>query len=363
MIIRDDVQLDYCDVLILPQTTTLNSRAEPKIEREFRFKYPKIKLVGFPLMQSNMTQMGNPEVAYTLVNNGCFATLHKFLPTNTIIEYFQRQDLENEENTFVTVGIRNFEDEIKRLREIYTATSARYQILLDVPNAYIPKVHDAVKRLRDSFPEKVIAVGNVATGDETQRLINDGADIVKVGIGPSKVCLTRSQTGVGRPQLSAVIECANAAHQVGGHIIADGGFETNGDFAKALCAGADFLMSGAKFAGTDEASGNIIEKNYFTDEVAYPLVGETLRHKIETKKFKEYYGMSSNRAMVENYGKVVPHASSEGVEGKLVPYVGPTQNVINDIKGAIRSTCTYVGAKKLKDLPRQAIFVKVQRQK
>ena len=276
--------------------------------------------------------------------------------------------------------INQIAKEIENIKEINAKNNKQYfSILLDVPNAYIPEITDCVKQLRELFPSKIIAVGNVCSGDETQKLILAGANFVKVGIGPSQVCDTRIKTGCGRSQLSAVIECANAAHQVNGCIIADGGFKNNGDFCKALVAGADICMSGSMFAGCDEANGEIIEKCYRTNEYEYEQItkegyvkegGLDLSNcKIpdkpiyDYKKFKEYYGMSSFRAQRENYGKVTTTGTSEGVECKLVPYTGPIIDTLNDIAGSLRSCGSYIGAKNIKNFSRQGMFYRVNRLK
>ena len=221
---------------------------------------------------------------------------------------------------------------------------------------------------KQNFNGGLIAVGNVCSGDETQKLILAGANFVKVGIGPSPVCDTRIKTGCGRPQLSAIIECANAAHQVNGYIIADGGFKTNADFCKALVAGADICMSGSMFAGCEEANGKIITKCYRTNEYEIDIdsnmnteIMEPDKPKFEFKQFKEYYGMSSFRAQKENYGKITTTGTSEGVECKLIPYTGSIQNTINDINGSLRSCGSYIGAKNIKSFSRQGMFYKVNR--
>ena len=386
MLIHNDIQLDFDDVLIAPQTTTINHRGEVDIIREFKY----LDVSGIPIISANMTQTGTFDIASKLLENNYFATLHKFYKAEEIIEFIQSQKrknilnglvdccgeyMGNEKNLFVTVGKRNWDEEFKKIETIYEQTGALVSVLLDVPNAYIPEITDCVKQLREFMNEQnchggLIAVGNVCSGDETQKLILAGANFVKVGIGPSPVCDTRIKTGCGRPQLSAIIECANAAHQVNGYIIADGGFKTNADFCKALVAGADICMSGSMFAGCEEAHGNVIEKCFRTNEyeieyewdtVGQILIPVTNKPKFEFKKFKEYYGMSSFRAQKENYGKVTTTGTSEGVECKLVPYTGPIQNTINDINGSLRSCGSYIGAKNIKTFSRQGTFYKVNR--
>lgn len=378
MIIHNDIQLDFDDVLIAPQTTTINHRGEVDIVRE----YKHLEVFGVPIISANMTQTGTFAVASKLLENEFFATLHKFYKTEEIIDFIEGQKKKeiiyggidgcgyycgNEKNLFVTVGKRNWEDEFKKIETIYEKTGALVSVLLDVPNAYIPEIVDCVKQLREfmnkqDFHGGLIAVGNVCSGDEVQKLILAGANFVKIGIGPSPVCDTRIKTGCGRPQLSAIIECANAAHQVGGYIIADGGFKTNADFCKALVAGADMCMSGSMFAGCEESNGKVITKCYSTNE--YYMNGDEPifdRPIFETKKFKEYYGMSSFRAQRENYGKVTKTGTSEGVECKLIPYTGPIQDTINDICGSLRSCGSYIGAKNIKTFSRQGMFYRVNR--
>ena len=386
MIIINDTQLDFDDVLIAPQTTTINHRGEVDIVRD----YKHLDVSGIPIMSANMTQTGTYPVATALLDYGMFATLHKFYKKEDIKTFILLLKKEgilhggvdgcgcyegNEKNLFITVGKRNWEEEFKKIEYIYKETGSIVSVLLDVPNAYIPEITDCVKQLREFMDKQdcgggLIAVGNVCSGDETQKLILAGANFVKVGIGPSPVCDTRIKTGCGRPQLSAIIECANAAHQVGGYIIADGGFKTNADFCKALVAGAEICMTGSMFAGSSEANGKIIEKCFRTNEYeiewewdnltenGIPYIGKP---KYEFKKFKEYYGMSSFRAQKENYGEVTKTGTSEGVEGKLIPYTGPIKITLDDIAGSLRSCGSYIGAKNIKSFSRQGMFYKVNR--
>ncbi|CAJ0610702.1 unnamed protein product [Cylicocyclus nassatus] len=318
MIIHNDVQLDFDDVLIAPQTTTINHRGDVEIVRE----YKHLGVCGIPIISANMTQTGTFAVASKLLENEFFATLHKFYKADQIIEFIKEQKEKdiiyggidgcgeyygNEKNLFITVGKRNWEEEFKKVETVYKETGALVSVLLDVPNAYIPEIVDCVKQLREFMNKQ------------------NFHDFVKVGIGPSPVCDTRIKTGCGRPQLSAIIECANAAHQVGGYIIADGGFKTNADFCKALVAGADMCMSGSMFAGCEESNGEKIQKWYKTEEVD----PDTLKNKITYKFFKEYYGMSSFRAQRENYGKVTSTGTSEGVECGSVTATRAILNAMN----------------------------------
>jgi len=362
-----DVQLDYSDVLIAPQTTTINHRGEVEVVREFK------QLKDFkccPIMNSNMTQMGNFEVAKALLENDMIACIHKFYNGGQIKEFLDNNPQCNKRTFFVTIGLRNQDEEITKLQMIEDS-KYKHSIMIDVPNAYIPDVEKLVKRIHQTFPERYIAVGNVCTADRTQELLKAGANIIKLNVGPSKVCRTRFNTGCGRPALSTVIECANAAHQVGGLVIADGGFNEIGDFCKALVAGADICMSGCFFAGCDEASGDVIEKMYRTNEYEWEdmnacndepyVLPDPIKPIYEMKKFKEYYGMSSFRAQDENYGKRTTTGTSEGVESKLIPYTGSIIDTINAIKGGIRSCGSYIGAKNVKNFSRQGSFYRVNR--
>lgn len=372
-----DVQLDYSDVLIAPQTTNINHRGEVEVVREFKH------LEDFkccPVMNSNMTQMGNFEVAKSLLENDMIGCIHKFYTKEEIYDFLTKNPQCNKKTFFVTIGLRNQDEEIEKL-EYIEYTNFKHSILIDVPNAYIPAVEELVKKVRKIFPSRIIAVGNVCTADRTQELLKAGANIIKLNVGPSKVCRTRFQTGCGRPALSTVIECANAAHQVGGLVIADGGFNEIGDFCKAFVAGADICMSGCFFAGCDEAAGEIITKIYETNEFTgtwvdnqgyyhstedginkNTFIGLTEKQrKHEIKYFKEYYGMSSFRAQQENYGQKTTTGTSEGVEGKLIPYTGPIIDTINAIKGGIRSCGSYIGAKNIKNFSRQGSFYRVNR--
>jgi GMP reductase len=236
-------------------------------------------------------------------------------------------------------------------------------VCMDIANGYSDHFAQHVRKVREAFPNLVIIAGNVVTREMTEELILSGADIVKVGIGPGSVCTTRIQTGVGYPQLSAVIECADAAHGLGGHIIADGGCTCPGDVAKAFAGGADFVMLGGMLAGHDQGGGEIIEKFYATNELEYE-VGEHLdnrKQKVERKQFVQFYGMSSDAANTKHFGGLKDYRSSEGRE-VLVPYRGSVSDTVQDLLGGIRSTCTYAGAKKLKQLSKCTTFVRCTQQ-
>merc|ERR1712217_397776 len=212
---------------------------------------------------------------------------------------------------------------------------------VDVANGYAEAFVQCIRDLRKRFPEVTIMAGNVVTKEMTEELIFSGADIVKVGIGPGSVCTTRKQTGVGYPQLSAVLECADGAHGLGGRIISDGGCTCPGDVAKACGAGADFVMLGGMLAGHEECAGEVVQEG---DDY-----------------FKVFYGMSSDTAMKKHAGGVAEYRSSEGKTVK-VPYRGPIDETVRDIMGGMRSACTYIGADKIEELPTRTTFIRVTQQ-
>lgn len=362
--VKDEIQLDFDDVLIEPRISTINHRAEVDIIRTFK----DLKMRCVPIMSANMTQTGTFDVARELLKNKYCATLHKFYSASDIVAFLNSLSAEALEDDkvdgciaarrlFLTVGVRKWESEVTRLETIKNACTADYSVLIDVPSAYIPRIKDCVHLLRQKFPEKVIAVGNVCTPEQAQELILAGANIVKVGIGPSVVCNTRIKTGCGRPQLSAILDCAPYVHVVGGYVIADGGIKENADFCKAFVAGADFCMSGSKLAGCAESAGEVIEKLYDTNEID-PKTG---KHIIKKELYKDFYGMSSLRAQDENYGETTKSGTSEGVESKLIPYTGPIINTLNDISGSLRSCGSYISAHNIEDFSKNGVFYRVNR--
>ena len=375
MRIENEVLLDYSDVLIRPKRSTLGSRKDVNLNRQFTFRnykpyvdtnvlpdgYPLVykqeHYHGIPIMAANMDGVGTFEQADVLANLGMFTCLVKTYSADEIADYFSTNSIRTE-HVAVSIGI-TAKDEMK-FHNVYDKVGSNVKyVCVDVANGYSERFVDYVKTLRENYPEIVIIAGNVVTADQTQELILNGADIVKVGIGPGSVCTTRIQTGVGYPQLSAVIECADAAHGLGGHIIADGGCTCPGDVAKAFAAGADFVMLGGMLAGHDEGGGEVIEKYYLTDE----LEGNTQQcnRKVETKRFVQFYGMSSDAANTKHFGGLKNYRSSEGRE-VLVPYRGAVADTIQNILGGIRSTCTYVGANQLKQLTKCTTFVRVNNQ-
>lgn len=373
--IRDNVELDFCDVLFRPKRTTLNSRSEADVYRPYKFKYATKNITSCGIMASNMATTGTFEMAKVLQKNKCFCCLQKhytyeelydFLTDNGAQAKTYDDKLCGNDYIFITSGIKD-EDYVK-VTKILDKNLCN-NLCIDIANGYIPKLLEYVRKIRQNYPNIVIMVGNVVTGDMTQDLILNGADIVKVGIGPGSVCTTRKLTGVGRPQLSAILECSDAAHGVGGLICADGGCTCAGDIAKAYGAGADFVMIGGMLAGTDESAGEVIERLYKTGEYNfvydYHSVDEVRiepsKAKYQLKQFKQFYGMSSQLAQEKHFGGMAKYRASEGKVVE-VPYKGHAENIIQEILGGIRSTMSYIGAKRLKDIPKCTTFYKVNRQ-
>ena len=339
MRIEEDLKLDYSDVLIRPKRSELTSRKEVQVIREIQFRNGDSWL-GCPIVAANMDTVGTPEMGIELTKHNMITCLSKYVGEN------RRYDVhEKENNIAISFGMTQKDrDNLLGGMMGFTDFIMPYRfICLDVANGYTQKFVDYVKEVREEWPEKTIIAGNVATAEMTEALLLAGADIVKVGIGPGSVCTTRKITGVGYPQLSAVIECADAAHGIGGHIMADGGCQSPGDVAKAFCAGADFVMLGGMLAGHDECAGDI-------------------EHCIETgEDHMVFYGMSSDTAMNKHSGGVATYRASEGKTVR-VPYRGPVKNTIQQILGGVRSCATYIGASSIKDMPKCATFVKVNRQ-
>ncbi len=332
MLIEQDLKLDFKDVLIRPKRSKLASRRDVSLERTFKFKHSQYTWTGVPIMAANMDGVGTIEMAKSLAKHKMFTCLVKSYDQVSYLDAVEQID----RNFFAVSTGTNQNDWDKLVRALNVYPEIQF-VCIDVANGYSEYFGDFVAKVRSLYPEKTIIAGNVVTADMTQELILRGADIVKVGIGPGSVCTTRIQTGVGYPQLSAIIECADAAHGLGGHIIADGGCTCPGDVAKAFGAGADFVMSGGMFAGHDEGGGHI-ENGHVT-----------------------FYGMSSETAMNKHDGGVAEYRSSEGRTVK-VPYKGPVNNTVLDLLGGIRSSCTYVGAESLKNLSKCTTFIRVTQQ-
>jgi GMP reductase len=352
MRIEFDEKLDFSDVLIRPKRSTLASRKEVDLQREYTFKHSKQTWKGIPIMAANMDGVGTITLAKSLQEHGLFTCLVK---SYSVQDVTMQSHVLNPEHFAVSTGTSK--KDFESLKETLKLNPAIKFICIDVANGYSEHFGAFVQKVRETYPSHVIIAGNVVTADMTQELILRGADIVKVGIGPGSVCTTRIQTGVGYPQLSAIIECADAAHGLGAHIISDGGCTCPGDVAKAFGAGADFVMLGGMFAGHDEGGGQVITEYHNTHQ-RNSVTHEPIYKEL---KFVEFYGMSSSTAMIKHHGEVAEYRSSEGRTVKI-PYKGQVETTIKDILGGIRSTCTYVGAPTLKQLSKCTTFIRVHRQ-
>ena len=355
MRIERDIKLDYADVLFRPKRSTMGSRKEVDLHRTYTFRNSGKTYSGLPIMAANMDGVGTFGMALPLAKNGMFTCLAKSYEPAEIWDWFNNNPNKDDLAQTIAVSTGITDIDFERVQATLKLNRAIDYVCIDVANGYSERFIDFVKRFREEYPNITIIAGNVVTPDITEELILNGADVVKVGIGPGSVCTTRVKTGVGYPQLSAVIECADAAHGLGGHIIADGGCTCPGDVAKAFGAGADFVMLGGMLAGTDQGGGEVITKTFYTDErITSAATGS--RHTVE-KKFVKFYGMSSNAAQ-EKHGGTKEYRASEG-RVVTVPYKGSIEPVIGDILGGLRSTCTYVGAKSLKELSKRTTFVQV----
>lgn len=339
MLIEYDIKLGFKDVMFRPKRSTLKSRSEVSLQREFTFLHAQNKWEGIPIIAANMDTVGTFEMATVLAQAGLMTAIHKHYSVAQWADFFKNANENIVHHIAVSSGTS--EDDAKKLDYLIKQHPQLKFICIDVANGYSEHFVDFVKQTRDRYPSKVIMAGNVVTGEMVEELLLSGADIIKVGIGPGSVCTTRIKTGVGYPQLSAVIECADAAHGLGGQIISDGGCKVPGDVAKAFGGGADFVMLGGMLAGHDESGGEMVVEG--------------------DKKFKLFYGMSSDTAMNKHAGGVAEYRASEGKTVKI-PYRGSVNATIQDILGGLRSTCTYVGASRLKELTKRTTFIRVQEQ-
>lgn len=295
-------------------------------------------------MIANMDSTGTFEMCSVVSNKGVITCLHKYYSPAQILDFCA-----NNRHTvpYIAVSAGTGQDDFATISAVFEGQKELPEaeqinfICLDVANGYSEGFVETVRRYRATFPRATLIAGNVVTGEMTEELILSGADIVKIGIGPGSVCTTRIQTGVGYPQLSAVIECSDAAHGLGGMVISDGGCTCPGDFAKAFGGGADFVMSGGMFSGHDESGGELIQRS--------------------NGLFKVFYGMSSTTAMQKHSGGVAEYRSSEGKTVE-VPYRGPVAATLQDILGGLRSACTYVGASTIKEMSKRTTFVRCTQQ-
>ena len=334
MRIERDLKLTFDDVLIRPKRSTLISRSDVNLVREFTFRHTEETWDGVPIVAANMDTTGLFSIAEILQGHKMLTCTQKFYSTQEFADAW-----ENGVNSeFVAVTCGSTDESFELLKRKMATNKGLKMICIDVANGYREVFLNFVRKVRGEFSEKIIIAGNVATREMTEALILAGADIVKVGIGPGSVCTTRKVAGVGYPQLSAISECADAAHGLNGHVMSDGGCSSPGDVAKAFAAGADFVMLGGMLAGHDESGGELIEDG--------------------GGSYKSFYGMSSAKALETHYGGIADHRAPEGKEVR-VPYRGPLEVTVQSILGGLRSACSYVGARRIKDLPKCTTFIKV----
>ncbi len=338
MRIENEPKLDFKDVLIRPKRSTLKSRKDVDITREFTFKWSGKKFKGVPIIAANMDGVGTFEMAKAFIKegNGLTVALHKHYDLVGLQAFYKKN---SHKSVWYSIGM--VKDDEEKLAAFVKAGGKPDKICVDVANGYSEHFLSFVKSMREKMPDVTIMAGNVVTGEMVEELILSGVDVVKVGIGPGSVCTTRKMTGVGYPQLSATIECADAAHGLGGLICADGGCTVPGDIAKAFGGGADFVMLGGMLAGHQQSEQEVVE--------------------IGGEKFLQFYGMSSDTAMKKHKGGVAEYRASEGKTVKI-PYRGSIEGTLQDILGGVRSTCTYVGARRLKDLSKCTTFIRVGQQ-
>ncbi len=344
MVIEEDFKLDFSSVLIRPKRSTLKSRKEVDLFRTTIFRNSKEEYIGIPIMAANMDGVGTFKIADALAKHNLFTCLVKTYSVNELVSFFDcdDSDLRYDRRENVAMSIGTSDDDLQKFCNVMELSDGAVKYLcVDVANGYTEMFSNFIYQLRLNFSKLVIIAGNVVTGDMTQELILNGADIVKCGIGPGSVCTTRIQTGVGYPQLSSVIECADAAHGLGGHIIADGGCVSSGDVAKAFGGGADFVMLGGMLSGHDEGGGEYILEDDNPEPIGV-----------------KFYGMSSETANEKHFGGLKDYRASEGKE-VIVPYRGRIDDTVQTILGGVRSSCTYVGARRIKDLTKCTTFVKV----
>jgi GMP reductase len=345
-IISEKIYLDFKNVLIRPRQSSLSSRNQVDLTRTIfagDFPHSTEYWSGVPIIAANMDTIGTLDVFDTLRHFNMITALHKFNTLDILKSYetssdYKLSDFNN--NFMISIGMRD--DDLQRIKDIKAHYNFK-MICIDVANGHMTEFIKFCAKVRALYPEKIIVAGNVANPDVVKVLIEEGkVDIVKVGIGPGSACLTRSKTGVGVPQLTNILECADMAHKCGGYLIADGGITCPGDMAKAFAAGADFVMCGGVFSGHDENPGDVITEN-------------------DGKSYKLFYGMSSEHAMKTHFGKMNDYRSSEGRVIR-VPYRGPLEHTVKDYLGGLRSTCTYVDAKNLSELFTKAEFIRVTQQ-
>jgi GMP reductase len=364
--IINELKLDFDDVLIKPKRSMLSSRSDVNLIREFKFVNTHKALSCVPIMVANMDSVGTIDMANTLCPEKTVVCLHKHYDQQKLINLYNNLDISFRDLVFYSTGTSPVD--IHKLEYVFSQIINYVpNICLDVANGYTEQFVKTAKHIRKLYPDAIIMAGNVVTPEMTEELIIHGkVDIVKVGIGSGSVCTTRLKTGVGYPQLSAVMECADAAHGLGAHVCSDGGCKTPADICKALGGNADFVMLGGMLAGTDCCEGEweyeyrraIVDNNGKTLQEWWQPIDPEYKEPEKRKKSLKFYGMSSKEAMNKHHGGVANYRTSEG-RCINIPYKGKSIDVLNDIYGGIRSACTYIGTDKIKDFGKKTTFIQV----
>jgi GMP reductase len=365
--IINDIKLNFDDVLIKPKRSKLGSRAEVTLSRSFKFLHSTRTINCVPLVAANMDTTGTFAMANALMSHSCLTCIHKHYSMESFISFFK--DAKFRDLIFYSTGISK--SDLDKLNQ--TCFSLQNlglplpNICIDVANGYSEKFVKNVKHIRSLYPEVIIMAGNVVTPEMVEELLlHGGVDIVKVGIGSGSVCTTRLKTGIGYPQLSAVMECSDAAHGLGGHICSDGGCKIVADICKAFGGNADFVMLGGMLAGTDCCEGEweyeyrcaIIDNNRKIVQEWWQANDPGHHPPEKRKKSLKFYGMSSKEAMDKHNGGVADYRTSEG-KCVTIPYKGTTDDTIKDILGGLRSSCTYIGSECIKDFGKKTTFIMV----
>jgi len=326
-----EIKLEFNEVLIRPKPSELKSRSEVNLNVSYLCKHSNQVILGFPVIVANMSCVGTISMARNLFPHGIFVALHKFIPEDELINFFNSEE---SKNSFYTIGLN---DDLEKLIRVSNASQHLDKICLDIANGYMYEFLDYIKKIRQKFPNKIIMAGNVATPEGVENIIKAGADIVKCGIGNGNFCETKNKAGVGYKQFSVAVECGQAANELNALCCSDGGCKSPADICKALGAGSHFVMTGGMFAGCDECDSEWKEEN--------------------GQKKMLMYGMSSRIANEKYCGGLKTYRTSEGKEAWVV-YKGKAENVALDIRGGVASCCTYTNTKNLENLKKNCQFTR-----
>jgi GMP reductase len=335
MIIEQDIKLDFNDVMFVPKKSRATSRQDINLVTKYLTLHSNQRMEGIPIISANMSSVSTFAMAKALANRNMYCALHKHYSIEDLVWFFNSISNmpHSETHIFYTLGI----NDLANFDIFLESCSIPKLLCLDVANGYMNVFHDFIKLIRERCPDSIIMAGNVVTPEGCEDIINAGADIVKVGIGSSAVCRTRTVAGVGYPQFSAIMECSQAVQELGALMCSDGGCNVPGDFGKAYGAGANFVMSGTMFAGHDECGGTIINGNKM-----------------------EFYGMSSETAMNKHHGGMPSYKASEGIV-TLVDYKGSVNKTVDTILGGIVSAGSYIDALELSEFHGKAHFIQANR--